>query len=71
MDFKVPTAKIYHETDTFSTALAEYHSCLGELIARHGGTLERFMADGLLIVFNDPLPCTDHTEKQSAWRQRN
>ena len=27
------------------------------------GTLERFVGDGLLVVFNDPLPCADHTER--------
>ena len=51
------------EPEEVMTVLGEYHSCLGELIARHGGTLERFVGDGLLVVFNDPLPCTDHTEK--------
>jgi class 3 adenylate cyclase len=43
--------------------LGDYHACLGEHIARHDGTLERFMGDGLLVVFNDPLPCADHTER--------
>ncbi|MBY5391366.1 response regulator [Rhizobium leguminosarum] len=51
------------EPEEVMTVLREYHSCLGELIARHGGTLERFVGDGLLVVFNDPLPCIDHTEK--------
>ncbi|MGL4962827.1 MAG: response regulator [Inquilinus sp.] len=51
------------EPEEVMTVLGEYHSCLGELIAHHGGTLERFVGDGLLVVFNDPLPCADHTEK--------
>jgi adenylate cyclase len=39
--------------------LGEYHGALGELIARFGGTLERFASDGLVIIFNDPMPCDD------------
>ena len=54
------------EPEDVMTVLGEYHSCLGELIARHGGTLERFVGDGILILFNDPLPCADHTEKAVA-----
>ena len=51
------------EPEEVMTVLGEYHSCLGEQIARHRGTLERFVGDGLVVVFNDPLPCLDHTEK--------
>jgi adenylate cyclase len=51
------------EPEEVMAVLGEYHSCLGALITRHGGTLERFVGDGLLVVFNDPLPCVDHTEK--------
>jgi adenylate cyclase len=51
------------EPEEVMTVLGEYHSCLGDQIVRHGGTLERFVGDGLLVVFNDPLPCADHTEK--------
>jgi adenylate cyclase len=51
------------EPEEVMTVLSEYHSCLGEQIVRHGGTLERFVGDGIVVVFNDPLPCVDHTEK--------
>lgn len=51
------------EPEEVMAVLGEYHTCLGEVIARHEGTLERFLGDGLLVVFNDPLPCVDHTEK--------
>ena len=43
--------------------LREYHESLGELIFRYEGTLERFLADGIMIIFNDPIPCPDHTER--------
>jgi class 3 adenylate cyclase len=39
--------------------LAEYHGALGELVARFEGTLERFSGDGLVVFFNDPIPCDD------------
>jgi adenylate cyclase len=41
--------------------LGEYHACLGSIIHDHGGTLERFMGDGLLVVFNDPILQENHT----------
>jgi adenylate cyclase len=39
--------------------LGEYHAALGDLIDRFEGTLERFTGDGLVVFFNDPLPCDD------------
>ena len=39
--------------------LQEYHTALGDLIFRFGGTLEHFAGDGLMVFFNDPLPCDD------------
>lgn len=51
------------EPEEVMAVLSEYHACLGEHIVRHEGTLERFVGDGLLVVFNDPLPCADHTER--------
>jgi adenylate cyclase len=39
--------------------LQEYHSAMGELIFQFEGTLERFAGDGLMVFFNDPLPCQD------------
>ena len=39
--------------------LRQYHEALGELIFRHEGTLERFVGDGVVVLFNDPLPCPD------------
>jgi class 3 adenylate cyclase len=43
--------------------LREYHTVLGTLIVRFEGTLERFAGDGLMVFFNDPLPCADHAAK--------
>jgi adenylate cyclase len=43
--------------------LREYQENLGELIFRYEGTLDRFLGDGIMIVFNDPIPCDDHTAR--------
>lgn len=51
------------EPEEVMTVLAEYHSCLGEQIVSHEGTLERFVGDGIVVVFNDPLLCADHSER--------
>jgi class 3 adenylate cyclase len=40
--------------------LREYHAALGKLIAEHGGTLEHFAGDGVMVFFNDPLPVDGH-----------
>ena len=41
------------------SVLGEYHEALGDLVFRFEGTLERFTGDGLMVFFNDPMPCDD------------
>jgi class 3 adenylate cyclase/HAMP domain-containing protein len=43
--------------------LADYHAALGGLIHKHEGTLERFLGDGVLVLFNDPVPCQNPAER--------
>jgi len=38
------------------TLLREYHSAIGRIIFEYGGTLERFAGDGVMVIFNDPVP---------------
>jgi class 3 adenylate cyclase len=47
------------EPEEVMLLLREYHAKLGILINKFEGTVERFSGDGLLVVFNDPLPCPD------------
>ena len=47
------------EPEEVMGVLREYHEALGALIFRFEGTLERFLGDGLMVLFNDPLPCPD------------
>ena len=43
--------------------LREYHAAMGALIVEHGGTLEHFAGDGMMVFFNDPVPQPDHVER--------
>src|SRR5262249_47972343 len=36
--------------------LRDYHAAIGEIIVRYSGTLERFAGDGVMVIFNDPVP---------------
>jgi adenylate cyclase len=36
--------------------LREYHAAIGEIIIKYSGTLEHFAGDGVMVVFNDPVP---------------
>ena len=67
------------------TILREFHEVIGPEIFRFEGTLERFAGDGLMVFFNDPVPCSDPairamrmalamregvTELTKQWRKR-
>jgi len=43
--------------------LGEYHRMMGDAIVEHGGTLEHFAGDGVMIFFNDPVTQDDHVER--------
>jgi adenylate cyclase len=47
------------EPEEVMLVLREYHMALGVLVNKFEGTVERFTGDGLLVIFNDPLPCPD------------
>ncbi len=38
------------------TLLRQYHAAIGEIIIKYSGTLERYAGDGVMVVFNDPVP---------------
>ena len=73
------------EPEEVLAVLGDYHRALGEIIHRYQGTLERFAGDGILTLFNDPIPLPDHPERavrmaldmrtrvatlSDAWRKR-
>jgi adenylate cyclase len=51
------------EPEEVMSVLREYHAGLGALIHKYEGTVERFAGDGVMILFNDPLPCPDPNER--------
>ena len=51
------------EPEEVMSVLREYHEALGDLVFRFEGTLEHFAGDGLLVFFNDPMPCPDAPER--------
>ncbi|GEP57958.1 hypothetical protein RSO01_51240 [Reyranella soli] len=51
------------EPEDIMQLLAEYHGALGPLIRQYEGTLDRFTGDGMMVFFNDPLPCPDAPER--------
>jgi class 3 adenylate cyclase/putative methionine-R-sulfoxide reductase with GAF domain len=36
--------------------LRDYHAAIGQIIIKYSGTLERFAGDGVMVIFNDPVP---------------
>ncbi len=43
--------------------LGEYHRMMGAAVTEHGGTLEHFAGDGVMIFFNDPALQPDHVDR--------
>jgi class 3 adenylate cyclase len=39
--------------------LRDYHAALGRLVMAHDGTIEHFAGDGMMILFNDPVPVAE------------
>jgi class 3 adenylate cyclase len=73
------------EPEDVMDLLNAYHRTVVPLVFQYEGTLERFIGDGVLVIFNDPLPCNDPVgsavrmalamrkavaELTLAWRQR-
>jgi adenylate cyclase len=61
------------EPEEVMSVLQQYHATLGGLIHKYEGTVERFSGDGIMIFFNDPLPCPDPSLRavQMAVEMRN
>jgi class 3 adenylate cyclase len=53
------------EPEELIDVVREYHAAAGELVVAHGGTLEHFAGDGIMVFFNDPVPVAEH-ELQAA-----
>ncbi|MGH7088268.1 MAG: adenylate/guanylate cyclase domain-containing protein, partial [Stellaceae bacterium] len=51
------------EPEEVMALLHDYHAALVPLIQSVEGTLDRFVGDGLMVYFNDPLPCPNPAER--------
>lgn len=51
------------EPEEVMSVLREYHAAMGQLIMAHEGTLECFIGDGMMVIFNDPVPAPNHQER--------
>jgi adenylate cyclase len=51
------------EPEDIMAVLGEYHGAVGPLIRKYEGTLDRFTGDGMMVFFNDPLPCPDAPQR--------
>jgi class 3 adenylate cyclase len=73
------------EPEEVMELLHAYHAALVPLVQSFEGTLDRFAGDGLMVFFNDPLPCPNPAERAvrlavamreavatlaAAWRRR-
>jgi class 3 adenylate cyclase len=47
------------EPEEVMQVLQQYHENMGRLSAEHGGTIDHRAGDGLMVFFNDPLPCDE------------
>jgi adenylate cyclase len=51
------------DPEELMTMLGQYHRLMGDAITEHGGTLEHFAGDGVMVFFNDPIAQDDHVER--------
>lgn len=47
------------EPEELVQALQAFHEVLGDLVGRHEATVGYFDGDGVMLFFNDPVPCPD------------
>ena len=51
------------EPEEVMSVLGEYHDTVGALIHEYQATVGFFAGDGLMVFFNDPVPCADPADK--------
>jgi class 3 adenylate cyclase len=51
------------EPEEVMELLRDYHGAVVPLIQACEGTLDRFVGDGMVVYFNDPLPCPNPAER--------
>jgi class 3 adenylate cyclase/CHASE3 domain sensor protein len=54
------------EPEELIDALNQYFAVMTDVVFRHGGTLDKYVGDGILSFFGDPIPFEDHAERAVA-----
>jgi class 3 adenylate cyclase/HAMP domain-containing protein len=51
------------EPEELVDELNDYLSEMTEIVFRHGGTLDKYVGDAVMVFFGDPIPQHDHAER--------
>jgi class 3 adenylate cyclase len=54
------------EPEELIDSLNEYFAVMTDVVFRNGGTLDKYVGDGILAFFGDPIPFEDHAERAVA-----
>jgi adenylate cyclase len=49
------------EPEEVMGALSQFYNAVGHMTLRFEATLEQFAGDSVMTIFNDPIPCANHT----------
>jgi len=52
--------------DEVASLLQEYFTEMTGIVFKHGGTLDKFIGDAIMVFFGDPVPMEDHAER-AVW----
>lgn len=61
------------DPETLLLVLNQYHTMMVKIIRDHGGTVDKFIGDGVMALFNTPLEQPDHPLRavRAAWGIRS
>jgi class 3 adenylate cyclase/CHASE3 domain sensor protein len=51
------------EPEELVDMLNEYLSAMTEIVFKHGGTLDKYIGDAIMVFFGDPIPYADHAQR--------